>query len=234
MTNYRVGISQSNYIPWLGYFELISKCDVFVFLESVQYTKNDWRNRNIIRTNNRPHWLTIPVKTGNSMNLKLNEVTIADPDWVYKHLKILENSYKKKLDETNNLALFGEIYNEELNKLDKISEINIYILNKILNILDIKTKIVIYSDTDNLEKHERILKICQNLNATSYVSTEKGNSYLDKDSFYNADIDLEVINFEKSINYLSKDSGGKIVDRYSILDSMSNHKIHFLTEALAL
>ena len=234
MSSNRVGISQSNYIPWLGYFELISKCDVFVFLESVQYTKNDWRNRNIIRTNEKPHWLTIPVKTGNSINLKLNEVSIADPDWSCKHLKILQNSYSRKLRKINNLDFFEEIYNQELNNLSKISEINIYVLNKILNILNIKTKIAIYNETDSLEKQDRILKICQNLNATAYVTTEKGSSYLNKHNFNYKGIDLEVINFEKSMNFLSKDFGGKILDKYSILDSMSNHKIQLVTEALVL
>ena len=56
-----IGISQSNYIPWKGYFDFIHDCDIFVFLDDVQYTKGDWRNRNLIKTNDGIKWLTIPV-----------------------------------------------------------------------------------------------------------------------------------------------------------------------------
>ena len=57
----RVAIIQSNYIPWRGYFDLIDDVDVFIFYDDVQYTKNDWRNRNRIKTPQGPPWLTVPV-----------------------------------------------------------------------------------------------------------------------------------------------------------------------------
>ncbi|WP_198291691.1 WbqC family protein, partial [Pseudomonas asplenii] len=43
-------ILQSNYIPWKGYFDLIYEADLFIFYDDLQYTKNDWRNRNKIKT----------------------------------------------------------------------------------------------------------------------------------------------------------------------------------------
>ena len=55
-------ISQSNYIPWKGYFDMIASVDIFVVYDEVQYTKNDWRNRNLIKTKNGLQWLTIAVK----------------------------------------------------------------------------------------------------------------------------------------------------------------------------
>ena len=56
-----IAIVQSNYIPWKGYFDLINMVDEFILYDDVQYTKNDWRNRNIIKTNQGLKWLTIPV-----------------------------------------------------------------------------------------------------------------------------------------------------------------------------
>ena len=58
----KVAILQSNYIPWKGYFDLMQQVDVFVIYDEVQYTKNDWRNRNLIKSKNGLEWLTIPVK----------------------------------------------------------------------------------------------------------------------------------------------------------------------------
>ena len=59
-------ISQSNYIPWRGYFDLIAAADVFIILDDVQYTHQDWRNRNQIKTRNGPTWITIPVRKEHS------------------------------------------------------------------------------------------------------------------------------------------------------------------------
>jgi len=59
----RVAILQSNYIPWKGYFDLIRAVDLFIVLDEVQFTKNDWRNRNRIKTPAGPRWLSIPVAT---------------------------------------------------------------------------------------------------------------------------------------------------------------------------
>lgn len=64
MTN-RIAILQPSYIPWLGYFDQINRVDTFIFYDDVLYTKNDWRNRNKIKTANGTTWLTIPVNIKN-------------------------------------------------------------------------------------------------------------------------------------------------------------------------
>ena len=56
----KIAILQSNYIPWRGYFDLINYVDEFIFFDEVQYTKGDWRNRNLIR-NKKKFWITIPI-----------------------------------------------------------------------------------------------------------------------------------------------------------------------------
>ena len=69
----RIAIIQSNYIPWIGYFEFISSVDKFILYEDGQYTKNDWRNRNFLRQNEKINWLSIPVKH-QSLKQKFTEV----------------------------------------------------------------------------------------------------------------------------------------------------------------
>ena len=61
MQNKKVAILQSNYLPWKGYFDLISYVDEFIIYDDVQYTKNSWRNRNLIVTKNGLLWLTVPI-----------------------------------------------------------------------------------------------------------------------------------------------------------------------------
>ena len=88
-------ILQSNYIPWRGYFDLIRLADVFIILDVVQYTKNDWRNRNRIKTRTGPTWLTIPVSYALSDAPAIDEVRVPDPRWSTKHVKSLTQNYTR-------------------------------------------------------------------------------------------------------------------------------------------
>jgi len=81
----KVAILQSNYIPWKGYFDIIHDVDLFVFYDDLQYTKNDWRNRNRIKTPNGADWLTIPV--GEDSHRLICDVEIKNPLWQTKHWK---------------------------------------------------------------------------------------------------------------------------------------------------
>ena len=70
----KLAISQSNYIPWRGYFDLIASVDRFVLYDTVQFTKNDWRNRNLIKTQAGVQWLSIPV--GANIRRTIQEVEL--------------------------------------------------------------------------------------------------------------------------------------------------------------
>src|SRR5580704_11293436 len=87
---------QPAYLPWLGYFHKIAQADVFVYLDSVQYEKNSYINRNQIKTPQGASWLTIPVKTKGHMGGSLRTTNIDDSQpWRSKHLKSIEMNYRK-------------------------------------------------------------------------------------------------------------------------------------------
>jgi hypothetical protein len=90
----KIAILQSNYIPWKGYFDLIAAVDEFIIYDEMQYTKNDWRNRNKINTKNGMQWITIPVIV-EGLNQKINETIIFDLKWVKKHKSTLQTNYGK-------------------------------------------------------------------------------------------------------------------------------------------
>ena len=89
----KVAILQSNYLPWLGYFDIISSVDLFIFYDDLQYTKNDWRNRNKIKGPCGLQWITIP--TGQNLKRLICEVEIKNKVWQQKHWKSLKNCYAK-------------------------------------------------------------------------------------------------------------------------------------------
>jgi hypothetical protein len=80
----KIAILQSNYIPWKGYFDLIQMVDEFVLYDNVQYTKNDWRNRNKIKTPNGTQWLSIPVR-GESLTQLIQDTKVVNNNWRKKH-----------------------------------------------------------------------------------------------------------------------------------------------------
>jgi hypothetical protein len=87
----KVVVLQSNYLPWKGYFDLVGKADVFVFYDDVQFTKNDWRNRNKIKTPRGAEWISIPC--GTNLKRLINEVTLADHRWQQDHWNRIKLNY---------------------------------------------------------------------------------------------------------------------------------------------
>ena len=151
----KIAILQSNYIPWKGYFDIINQVDEFIFYDDVQYTKNDWRNRNKIKSASGPIWLTIPVRQ-ETLSQKISETKISQDNWAEKHWKSISLNYSK--------APFYSIYKDTLEKFFSeiktpfLSEINrsaIELINSYLGINTILTSSVDYKLIEG--KNERLI-----------------------------------------------------------------------------
>jgi len=180
-----MSIIQSNYIPWRGYFDILRKSDEFVIGDNVQYTKQDWRNRNRIKTPNGVVWLTIPVHSASriSASRRIDGIRIADAGWCDTHLQILARSYHKArfFDQVASwlFPLFREVAKEPL-----LTAINEHLLRGIALRLGIKTRFLRTSDLDDgvdgMERSERILALCKAAGATRYLSGPSARSYLNE------------------------------------------------------
>lgn len=220
----KVAILQSNYIPWKGYFDIINYVDEFIIYDDMQYTKRDWRNRNIIKTQNGLQWLTIPVKVKGKYYQKINETKVNDKEWAYKHWKAIEFNYSK--------ALFFEIYKEIIystliksSKLEYLSEINYIFIKMINNLLDIRTKIKFSTEFDLIgEKTQRLINICKKCNAQVYVSGPSAKSYFDEELAKQERINVEWVNYDdyKEYNQLFPPFEHKV----SIIDLLFNEGIN--------
>jgi hypothetical protein len=153
----KIAILQSNYIPWKGYFDLINSVDEFILYDEMQYTKNDWRNRNKIKTAQGTSWLTIAVRQ-EGLHQKINETFVFDTKWNIKHWRTLAQTYSK--------APFFRDYKDELeslysqDSLTNLSQINYQFINTICKLLGIKTKLSWSTDYELGEgKTERLVKL---------------------------------------------------------------------------
>ncbi|MBN1253421.1 MAG: WbqC family protein [Bacteroidales bacterium] len=195
----RVAILQSNYIPWKGYFEMINMVDEFIFHDDLQYTKNDWRNRNLIKTSNGAKWLTIPCGT-NEKRL-ICEVELNDKSWQRKHWNQIVNNYRKAKYFKDYYKIFEEIY---LNKSwDNLSELNQYLIKFISReILNIKTKFLDSRDYNlKFKKSERVLEILLKVNANVYLSGYSAKNYLKLQDFIDNEIHIEWMDYTGYLEY---------------------------------
>jgi len=192
-----VVILQSNYIPWKGYFDLINSADEFIFLDDVQYTVRDWRNRNRIKTETGLKWLTIP--TGSNRNRTISEVDFTDNNWKQKHLQQLRFHYSKAPYFTDVENLIQDIYNNPTNSL---SEFNQYSIRKIAAWLGIKTE---FKDSSVFhakgKSTYRLIDILVKTGATHYLSGPAGKGYIENNLFDKAGIGLEYFDYSDYKEY---------------------------------
>ncbi len=189
----RVAIVQSNYLPWKGYFDLIRAADVFVLYDDVQYTKNDWRNRNRVKTSSGLQWLTIPVRHV-SLHQRIMETRTVDHRWRKSHWTTLLQVYGK--------TPHFELYRRRLEQfyLDDdevfLSRINERLLREIADMLGIRTSIRRVDEFDlPAGKTERLVELCLQLKATEYLSGPAAKCYLDEDIFSRSGITVRYADY---------------------------------------
>jgi hypothetical protein len=183
----RVAILQSNYIPWKGYFDIIHDVDEFIFHDDLQYTKQDWRNRNRIKTPLGPEWLTIPV--GSSERRLICEVDLPTTSWARFHWRRLQETYGRARHFERYRPLFEDIYLGK--KWLLLSDLNQHIIRAIARELGIPTG---FRDSRELNlnerKQERVLQILEKVDATAYISGPTASGYLEKERFDACGIEL--------------------------------------------
>lgn len=199
---YRAAILQSNYIPWKGYFDLISSVDKFVVYDEMQYTKRDWRNRNKIKTPNGLVWLSIPVEVKGKFDQKISETRISAKGWSKLHWNTIKMAYGKAPFFKDYKEIFENLYLEKLLTLELLSHINLTLIRAICEILKIETEILIDKDLGTFEgKNERLISICKVVQANTYLSGPAAKDYLDIAIFKAEQIAVEWMDYSSYPEY---------------------------------
>ena len=173
---------------------MIDKVDEFILYDTVQYTKNDWRNRNRIKTHDGMRWLTIPVRQQNLDQL-INETQVTQHNWYKKHFKTWQLNYSK--------APFWKRQEEWLKQLyfdgekENLSLINERFIRWICNKVGIKTKIVRaeHYNYSGKDKNERLLHLLLSADATHYLSGPAAKDYMKVKMFEDAGIEVNWMNY---------------------------------------
>ncbi|MEM9281870.1 MAG: WbqC family protein [Verrucomicrobiota bacterium] len=216
----KVAIIQSNYIPWRGYFDVINQVDEFILLDEVQFTRRDWRNRNKIKTHSGTRWLTIPVLTKGKYLQSISETQVEDSSWAEHHWSSIEHAYRKAPFYDALEPFLRSLY-EQAQKKSLLSEINRIFLEGLCHELGISTKLRGSFEYELVgKKTERLLSICQQAGATTYLSGPAAKSYLDESMFAGEGIAVDWVDYSGYPDYAQLH--GEFDGAVSVLDLLFN------------
>jgi hypothetical protein len=188
----RVTIHQPQYLPWLGYFDKIDQADCFVVLDNVQFKKNEWQNRNRIRTATGWQWLTVPVLHKFPQLITEVGVDNAAP-WGRKHFQALISNYHAAPFFASHRPFFEDLY---ARRWDRLVDLSLAALRYLITALGIETRVVLASElTTEGTSTARLVSICRALGADTYISGAGAHDYLDSGLFESAGIRVEFQEF---------------------------------------
>jgi len=224
-----ISIHQPGYIPWAGFFKKIELSNIFVYLNDAQFKKNDWQNRNKIRTSDGLMWLSVPVKS--NFGVSLNKIEIDNSgDWSRKHKKSIELNYSKAKYFEKYWNFFESIYD---NKFEFLLDLNMKFIEKLNELLDIKTKTILSSELNLTKKgSERVLEICKRLSADTYISGTFGKEYLNLEEFKKNNIEVQFQNFQMKPYKQCYEPFMPNVSVIDLIFNEGNNSKHFLEQSI--
>lgn len=179
----RVAIMQPTYLPWSGYFGLMHTVDVFVFLDSVQFARRSWQQRNQIKTANGAQLLSIPVLSKGKRNQLISEVEVdQSAKSGVAHHKAVEMAYSKApcfKDYADELLPFLE------NPSPRLADLTIDLTLRLKSMLGIKAQILRSSEINGVgSKADLLASLCQQIGASTYISPPGSREYLDESNAF--------------------------------------------------
>jgi len=213
----KVGVIQSCYVPWRGYFDFIRSVDLFVVYDDVQYSKGSWRNRNQVKTAEGLRWLTVPVTV--SLGQRIDEVRIAQraKSWIEEHGRLLRES----LGSAPHFEHAWQLWSDAIGQGDQLlSALNVRLLRSVCAYLGIATPLVMSSEYAVAgASTTRLISLLRAVGATSYLSGPSAADYLDLQQFAAHGIAVEY----KSYDYRPYPQlHGEFVGAVTILDLIAN------------
>lgn len=215
-----LAVMQPTYLPWSGYFSLISRSDRFVFLDDVQFSAQSWQQRNRLMVNGRPHMLTIPVLTKGRGEQMISEVeTDEHRHWRQRHLRTLQQAYARHPHGKEVVALVEEVISRNDSSL---AHINMELIRSFCSAMGMNP--TFYESSGLLmggHKSARVLAICRHLGADSYLSPAGSRGYMEEEGLFAAS--------EVSVSYLEytpapypQRGSREFVPQMSMVDVLAN------------
>lgn len=218
-TNKKLAIMQPTYLPWPGYFNLITSSDIFVFLDDAKLEKSSWHVRNQLPINDKASFITLALDASRLDNI--NEAMLSkDNPWRKKHVGTLRNLYSRSPYGKSFLKPIISIIEDS--NINKLSDFNIKIIKEILNYLGVEKEFHLSSEL-NVEgkRTDRLVNFCKHFDVGTYISPAGAKEYIEEDgNFNNSGYELKF-QYAPSKEY-SQFNTKEFIPYMSVIDLISN------------
>lgn len=187
-----VAIHQPQYLPWLPYLAKASACDIFVYLDNVQFQQNGVQNRNQIKTASGPVWLTVPVNASLEHTIAMTPI-VNTQSWRQKHMRSIEQAYAKAPFKALIDGGFRQLIEQDWHYL---GDLNIALTEWMFEQFDIKCQRVLASELSPTgAKDDLVIDICRQLQADNYLSGHGAKVYQSEEKFNAAGLKLTYFDY---------------------------------------
>jgi hypothetical protein len=192
----KIAISQSCFMPWRGFFDIIRQVDEFIINDGWQYNWSSWRNRNVIKTQHGPKWISIPVRRISHAQT-IAQTQVVSQAWRKRHWRSISQSYAKAPLYQRHRAFFEELYFTATAADTFLSDINYKFLAGICDLLAIHTPITRITQYEKHgDKNDAVISCCRAFGATHYLTLPASKAYIDPEAFRREGITLEWMKYD--------------------------------------
>ena len=219
-----VVINQPCYLPWLGLFERLAKADIFVFLDTVQFERHEWQNRNRLKgADDQPFYITVPVLKSKDLGIPIREVLIAQDvangRWREKHLNAIKTNLGRTPYFNKVFPIIKEVIEEDTTNL---AILNIKGIERIACMLGLNPRFVRASALNpDGNKTSLVVDICKKVSADCYYSSVGARAYMDAEMSLFRDANVQVV-YQEWQHPAYQQRGKKFVSHLSIIDALMN------------
>lgn len=214
----RIAILQPSYLPWLGFFEQMARTDHFVYLNDVQYTKQDWRNRNRIKTEKGAVWLTVPVRKAPHAT-PINRIEICYRGaWPEEHLRTVELAYKRA---PHFQPFFSRLEALLSRRFALLQELSHAVADLCRSFLDVSGPISWASDLNSktMDKNGRLIELCKAHGADLLYDGKAARAFIDVELFRANGVDVVFQDYQHPVY---PQLWGEFVSHLSAIDLIMN------------
>ncbi len=218
----KIAMMQPTFMPWLGYFELIYKSDIFITLDDFQFTIQSWQQRNRLFVNKaQVDWYTVPVKKTESFLAPLNKTVINESlPWRTKMLKRIQQNYSKA-------GYYNEIYplveKWLLTKKETLDEQNFLFIKSMCECLGINREFKRSSDCPSTSKRSmRVVDLLTWCHGVHYYCAKGSFGYMFEDGVFPVNNVNVLFQDFQHISYAQVGSAKEFIPSLSIIDAMMN------------
>jgi hypothetical protein len=225
----KLGALQPGYLPWLGFFDQIAHCDVFILYDELPYTTDSWRNRNRVRIPQGWRWLTVPVVNKGIRHKTIRDIEVSEQgNWRRSHWRTIRNHYARAPFFPAHEDFFASLYEKRWKYL---VDIDVEIIFYLLQVLQIGTKMLLASEkgleAEYLRTHStgrdptaRVVFLCQCLGAACFLEGALGRAFMNPAHLEPFGITLEFHAYQHP--YYRQLFGG-FIPYLSVIDLLFNH-----------